>query len=303
MKKKPCWVAIAMLELFLSFYCTGALYANESISQETTGDQSPAIAAGGNVTVSYGLSADEVLKLRETIKVSEANIVAYIASVINETHSKDKDAILRISNQKIFEDFVKPIHINFEAVHKDYLETFKNYRHVLKTSDKPFNLIHPVWDLIQEDHIFSDGSREKLKVMTQRFKSYRYKFRSEYEVRDGTSIEGAPSYIARGWVRGGNLAQVKESPTMDYIARIIFYLTTPRSMLEIDKGGIANPYEGNVPRYELFNELERILAFEGTDKNKKKEAISAIDHIVMDLQKQYKAIVNDYMRCKEMLLS
>ncbi len=301
MKKTHCWVAIAMLELFLSFCFTGALYANQSISQETTGDQSPAIAAGGDVTVTYGLSANEALKLRETIKVSEANIVAYIASVINATHNKD--ANLRISNQKLFEDFVKPIHINFEAVHKDYLETFKNYRHVLKTSDKPFNLSHPVWDLIQEDHIFTDGSREKLKVMTRRFNSYHYKFRSEYEVREGTSIVGAPPYIAREWLHGDNLAQVKESPTMDYIARIIFYLTIPRSMLEIDEDGIANPYMGNMPRYWLFNELERILAFEGTDKNKKSEAINAIDHIVMDLQKQYKTIISDYMRCKEKLLS
>lgn len=279
----------------------GGRDTNEPQSQETTGDYSPAIVANGDVTVTYGLTADEILMLRKTIKKSEANIVEYIRLLVDATQRYYIAS--QNANRNLFEDFVEPIHISFEAIHKDYLKTFKNYRHVLKNSDAVFNLSHPVWGLIQEDHIFTDGSREKLKMMTGRFSSYRDKFHSEYAV-SGPGWQSFPPEVTRDWVSGSEMAQVKESPTMDYIARIIFYLTIPRSKLGVDKYGIANPYAGNIPRYELFNELERILSDQrADDKTKKAEAISAIDSIVKDLQKQYEAISIDYVRCKETLLN
>jgi hypothetical protein len=68
-------------------------------------------------------------------------------------------------HRALFEDFVDPIQKDFEAVHNNYLETFRNYRELVKTTNHAFDDTHPVFDSIKADSLFSAGMRAQVQQL------------------------------------------------------------------------------------------------------------------------------------------
>jgi hypothetical protein len=65
-------------------------------------------------------------------------------------------------NRSFFTDFVAPAMADFEAVHKDYLESFLRYRSMLEDQTIPLGPEHPVLTSIKKDNLFSEGLRAKI---------------------------------------------------------------------------------------------------------------------------------------------
>lgn len=65
----------------------------------------------------------------------------------------------------LFEEFVAPAYVTFEAVHDDYLDTFREYRRILTESSAPLTANHPVFDKLRADSLFSQGKRGKLNAL------------------------------------------------------------------------------------------------------------------------------------------
>jgi hypothetical protein len=65
-------------------------------------------------------------------------------------------------DKRLFQEYVEPIFSDFEKVHQVYLDTFRQYRAVLKESTLPFTTAHPIFDSIGEDIVFTAGQRSKV---------------------------------------------------------------------------------------------------------------------------------------------
>ena len=61
-----------------------------------------------------------------------------------------------------YAQLVAPIFDSFEVVHTDYLDSFKRYRDLIKGTELPLNLAHPILDEISTDTLFSESIRVKL---------------------------------------------------------------------------------------------------------------------------------------------
>jgi DNA-binding protein H-NS len=71
------------------------------------------------------------------------------------------------ANRKLYTDFVEPAISDFEKVHQNYLETFKQYREMLTSDSTPINSKHPVLQKLEQDINFSAHLRTKLTALHQ----------------------------------------------------------------------------------------------------------------------------------------
>jgi len=62
----------------------------------------------------------------------------------------------------LFENSIKPIFEQFEIVHKEYLQSFKRYRDLLKNPDED---LQQIIDVIETDNLFSEDQRAKLRAL------------------------------------------------------------------------------------------------------------------------------------------
>lgn len=66
------------------------------------------------------------------------------------------------SDRRLFEDFVSPTIAAFEALHVDYLQTFRTYHDLVVDPTIPLNVLHPVLAKIEQDSLYSDQLRAKV---------------------------------------------------------------------------------------------------------------------------------------------
>ncbi len=66
------------------------------------------------------------------------------------------------TDRQLHDDFLVPLVNDFEALHKNYLETFAAYRSDIASSAEPLSPLHPVLDAISRDSIFTAQLRGKL---------------------------------------------------------------------------------------------------------------------------------------------
>ncbi len=62
----------------------------------------------------------------------------------------------------LYDNYVNPTYSQFEIVHNNYLESFKNYRELIKSSDEDTDIKSSIIDKIQEDSLFTSNLRTKL---------------------------------------------------------------------------------------------------------------------------------------------
>ena len=70
-------------------------------------------------------------------------------------------------NQELYSNFVEPAIADFEAVHKNYMESFKSYRTTLREGKTPLDMEHPLFDKIREDSLFSSEIRSKVAAIQE----------------------------------------------------------------------------------------------------------------------------------------
>lgn len=126
----------------------------------------------------YGLGFSELLQVLNASPHRNAEIPFDTRDASVRRFADDCTAALQnqISRSHL-QDFVEPAYAQFEKVHESYLEAFQRYRILLSTEEPPLDPDHPIFDAINEDHVFSSGTREKLaaarKAIQQNEKSVR----------------------------------------------------------------------------------------------------------------------------------
>ncbi|MEX3984299.1 hypothetical protein AB4Y45_35670 [Paraburkholderia sp. EG287A] len=61
-----------------------------------------------------------------------------------------------------YADFVAPMMGNVDAIHKDYLDSFRKYEAMLDDSSVPLTQGHPIFSAIKSDNLYSEGLRAKV---------------------------------------------------------------------------------------------------------------------------------------------
>jgi hypothetical protein len=62
----------------------------------------------------------------------------------------------------LLDEQVEPVFATFEAIHKHYLESFAQYRDLLRTSSEPLGTKHRIFERIRTDNLFSDHERARI---------------------------------------------------------------------------------------------------------------------------------------------
>src|SRR5690242_18022007 len=67
--------------------------------------------------------------------------------------------------RNFFSDYVAPVMADFEAVHKDYMESLKRYAERLKDKTFEFGPEHPIFEEIRRDRISARHLQTKARVL------------------------------------------------------------------------------------------------------------------------------------------
>jgi hypothetical protein len=154
--------------------------------------------------------------------------------------------LLKIKQDKrknYFVTLIEPLHQDFEMLHQDYLQSFENYRNMIKTSQS-LDTKHPIFDLIVKEHLFSQGIRKKIKSATKLFPEPPYTY-SIYKRGKETPI--VPSPKAR-----------EEDEIEKFLSEVIGYFgTTSHFVFNDDYRMISN-----APRSSLISGLKFIFSID-----------------------------------------
>ncbi|MDQ3021524.1 MAG: hypothetical protein M3R36_13285 [Bacteroidota bacterium] len=188
--------------------------------------------------------------------------VKFLFEAISSKKNKSKE-----NRQIILTNFVDPIYVNFESVHKEYLESFQNYRTIIATTELPLILTHPLFELMQKDHALSDMDRAKIVSMSEYLNNYN-------------------SDLGK---------QIAKEPAGRFAHLVIDYVMTPAHEL-------TQSWKFNFPRKNLLIYLESISESDKSEMEKKNLTTVLLDNMVESLQEKYMRITKEYMKLKEKLL-
>lgn len=170
------------------------------------------------------------------------------------------------SNKNLYRDFVAPAVADFEAVHKNYMESFRQYGDMIANSNTVLNEKHSVIKTITRDSLFSHDLRAKV-----------------YALRDliadplvGKFVKAIYEYM--DWA---------SDPGLDFGATMYLHGDSP-----------SNP-----KRYELREGLEKVFSKEWTGQDEKRlHGLRVVDEIVFLTQEKYSAVVGEHTALKRRLL-
>jgi hypothetical protein len=175
-------------------------------------------------------------------------------------------------SRQLFENFIGPIHADFETIHQSYLDSFREYRRMLKTSIASFTESHPVLDAIYEDAKFNSKLRMRIHSMAL----------CEDDPLLGKFISSIYKYFHR----------------LDFTTHHLF-------LDELDEEGPAYIEEppDNVPRNYARDKIGEIFESQQTAAEKQLNAIHVIDEIVEELQSRYSAETREFFELKKKLIT
>jgi hypothetical protein len=175
-------------------------------------------------------------------------------------------ASIKSSKQtSIFQNIIQATQTEFEKVHAQYVESFKNYRSLIQDARLPLTTEHPVFETLEQDMLYTLGARGTLWVALE-----------------ATDNKKARPYLALVH------AYLKSS--------INFFLESET----VERHGYA--WGINMPRLTLIDRLHVIFKFGRSDKEKRKDALSAVNAALVDLQNRYLAVIREYTDAKNALL-
>lgn len=175
-------------------------------------------------------------------------------------------------NRSFYVDFVNPAFADFERVHKDYMDSFRNYREEIKTTSTYLDSDHPILDMIRRDSLFSVDLRAKL-----------------WELEDSHS----------------------DKTLGELVHAIISYLTCVAetdllkgypSKPDATDGSRTSDFRSNIHRFELTNGLSEIFQLFSSQEEKRQACLAVLDEHVTRIQRFYKKVVREEMKLKRALL-
>jgi len=151
---------------------------------------------------------------------------------------------------------------DLETVHKEYLDSFRRYRDLLENKKIPLTSDHPVFGAIEKDNLFSEGLRAKILQLDPLL---------------GDKVFG------------------------DFLTRVKWYVSGASTLPEIIE---YEPWDGisQMRRVRYRNTFKSIINGKGSDDEKRRQAIGALDESVHSLQLYYKAVLGAYAELKKKLL-
>jgi hypothetical protein len=182
-------------------------------------------------------------------------------------------------NRRFYTDFIAPAFSNFEAVHKNYIDTFLEYREMLLDGKSKLDSNHPVIELIVRDSLFSDNLRSKLTEL----------IRVESNPSTQRFISAISVYL--GCVSADTLGEEIMSPAWDNKLE----MQVLRKMIMT---GVACS-----TRYTLKECLLEILKKPWKEDTKRKRAIKVLDNLVVSVQINYSTVLREHDNLKKKLLT
>lgn len=175
--------------------------------------------------------------------------------------------------RNLFKEFIEPIFENFENVHKNYLDTFSEYKTLVGKTEVILNGENQLLEKIKNDSLFSANLRAKLTALRH--------------------LEDDPTFGSFVTVILLYLKIASESPTRGY--------STPAEELS---GLIMSwiPSGGNRVRSICHNSLLLIMKKNISEKEKKQEATMMLDCIAHGLQDRFSTVAEEYEKLKVKLL-
>lgn len=223
----------------------------------------------------------EINALGQGCQSNFTNAYKYLVSVMIDIFLKLVDRLISLVKQRqddrrqLFDRFVEPAYESFEEVHKQYLEAFRSYKEVIKTSRKAMDTYHPVFVLIHDDRLFKQNVLNKCWALEQ------------YASDDvlGPFVRAIVDYLEGSHfgailksVRevGGNFDSDKNWETLDNMRQRILLRFARESRIEV---------ASETPRKEV-----------------KKAILNKVDATVAKLQTGHEAVAREYEELRDRLL-
>ncbi len=188
-------------------------------------------------------------------------------------------------SKSLFNDYVQPIQSDLEAVHRDYLDTFRKYREMIKAPKPPLNPRHPVLDSIKSDAVFNAQLRMKI-----------------HGVMAAASDPLLGDFIKSIWNYFYSVAERTESLLRDEPRRYEAEDPKENHRIDYDSFDPIDPPD-NQGRSVAYDYLEDIFRSAEPDEIKRDFAIEVIDSIVSVLQTNYANEIREYSRLKSVLVT
>jgi hypothetical protein len=151
--------------------------------------------------------------------------------------------------QDMFKTFVDPIFSDFELVNKQYLDSFKKYKEMIRSSDT-LDVNHPIFDIVEEEILMTSAQRTKLEKLAN--------FSDDSVF--GDFIGSIHQYLAGSIEIGESLVGYDE------------IVDTPNSQL------------GNIARSSFLLGLGRITLSSNSQQAKQLMALKILDYLIKELR-------------------
>lgn len=162
---------------------------------------------------------------------------------------RHKEAVHR----RLFEEYVEPMQDDFEAIHQDYLESFRKYRAMVKAS-APLNAHHPVFDAITEDALFNAKSRMRISAAT----------RGVSDPRLEGFVRSVQQYFHKGGIPDYDLiSNAPRENTLQYLKDIVRSSTSAKgkkeAAIELLDGTVRTLQRSYAWEHREFSRLKKAL--------------------------------------------
>ena len=213
--------------------------------------------------------------IRSTIMAMDMTLAATLLKLIDSLFTLEGRTLR--NRKQVYDNFVAPVQESFETVHDDYLKSFQRYREMCRDTARKIDLDHPLIDTIRNESRQTEHLRAK--------------------VLDP----------GRDWHKTN-----REYPAIrEYLKSIQVYFWSSYYLPGALDGIDTDPFDGerrllppipNIPRRDLGKGLESILQANLPDGEKRRQCTELIDEIVQLIQRDYRNVLQRYLRVKEELL-
>lgn len=187
-------------------------------------------------------------------------------------------------SKSLFNDYIQPIQGDLEAVHRDYLDTFRQYRAMIKVPTPPLNPSHPVLDSIKADAVFNAQLRMKI-----------------HGLMAAASDPILGDFIKSIWNYFYSVAERTKVLLRDEPCR--HEAEDLKQDHRFDDSSVFLEPPDNQSRSVAYDYLEDIFRSNELDGIKRELAIEVIDSIVSVLQTNYANQIREYSRLKNVLVT
>jgi hypothetical protein len=175
-------------------------------------------------------------------------------------------------NKRFYAEFIAPAFADFEAVHKNYMESFMKYREMLLDEQFTLNSQHPVVNLVMSDSLFSDNIRSKVSDLS-RMELHRSVYLFLFAIFEYMQCIINDSYL------DATDALLFEHQDLEFLLTHC------------------------IIRHDFRKKLVDIFQMSSDEVEKRMCAITILDNLVASMQMNYRVVLREYNNLKKCLLN